>query len=169
MFMFAITFTREITGKRKVARRRRHFVQRAVDAITNFEFVLERLEMDVARAVLNRLEQDQIDKANDRRGVRFRFNVVPRFLVTAQCHQLARFAELFENVLHAGGVGPVVAFDAIFDLLRRRDDNVDVFAEREAQIFRRAQIEADRPARLAARYLQGRSEERDGGGRDRLG
>ena len=52
--------------QREMARRRRHFVKRAVDAITNFEFVFERLEMNVARAVLDRLVQDQIDKANDR-------------------------------------------------------------------------------------------------------
>ena len=35
----------------------------------------------------------------------------------------------------------VVAFDPLFDLLGRRNDDVDVFAEREAEIFRRAQIE----------------------------
>ena len=64
--------------QREMARRRRHFVKRAVDAITNFEFVFERLEMDVARAVLDRLEQDQIDEANDRRGVRFRLDLCAR-------------------------------------------------------------------------------------------
>ena len=56
-------------------RRRRHFVERAVDAVADLELVLERLEVDVARAVLNRLEQDQIDEANDRRGVRFGFDI----------------------------------------------------------------------------------------------
>ena len=45
-------------GQREMARRRRHFVERAIDAITNFEFVFERLEMNVARAVLDRLVQE---------------------------------------------------------------------------------------------------------------
>ena len=58
-----------------MARRRRHFVKRAIDAVTNLEFVFERLEMDVARAILDRLVQDQIDEANDRRGVRFGFDI----------------------------------------------------------------------------------------------
>ena len=62
-------------------RRRRHFVKRAIDPVTNFEFVFERLEMNVARAILDGLEQDQIDEANDRRGVRFRLDVDGR------CHR----------------------------------------------------------------------------------
>ena len=57
-----------------MAGRRRHFVERAVDPITDFEFVFERFEMNVAGAILDRLEQDQIDEANDRRRVRFRFD-----------------------------------------------------------------------------------------------
>ncbi len=122
-------------------RRRRHFVERAVDAVTNFEFVLERLEMDVARAVLDRLKQDQIDEANDRRGVRFRFDVDGAAFVAAERQQLAGFTELLEDVLHAGGVAAVVALDPLFDLIRRGDDDMDVFAQRETEIFGRAQIE----------------------------
>ena len=153
--------------QREMARRRRHFVKRAIDAVANFEFVLERLEMDVARPVLDRLIQDQIDEANDRRGVRFGFDTRPVALVAAQRHQLARFAELLEDVLHAGGVGAVVALDPIFDLLGRRDDDMDVFAEREAEIFRRAQIERIDQRDARARCPRRRSAARDGGGRDR--
>ena len=50
----------------------RHFVKRAINAISNFEFVFERLEVNVAGAILNRLLQNQIDKPNDRRGVYLR-------------------------------------------------------------------------------------------------
>ena len=39
------------------------------------------------------------------RGVRFGFDVGGAVLVAAQRHQLARFAELLEDILHAGGVG----------------------------------------------------------------
>ena len=72
-----------------MARRRRHFVERAVDAITNLEFVLERLEMDVARPVLDRLIQDQIDETNDRSRVGFRFDV-RRAFVTARLSLIRR-------------------------------------------------------------------------------
>ena len=90
MFMFAITLTREMTGSARCTRRRRHFVERAVDAVANFELVLERLEVNVARAVLDRLEQDQVDEADDRRRVRLGFDIGRAFVVTAQRHQLAR-------------------------------------------------------------------------------
>ena len=61
--------------QREMARRRRHFVKRAVDPVADLEFVLEGLEMDVARPVLDRLIQNQIDEADDRRGVGFGFDV----------------------------------------------------------------------------------------------
>ena len=128
-------------GQREMARRRRHFVKRAIHAITNFEFALEWLEMNVARAILDRLEHDQIDEPNDRRGVRLGFDVGRAFVVAAQRHQLARVAELFQDILHTGGFGPVIAFDPVLDLLRRRNNDVDVFAERKAQIFRDAEVE----------------------------
>jgi hypothetical protein len=34
-----------------------HFVERAIDAVTDFEFVLEGLEVDVTRAVLDGLKR----------------------------------------------------------------------------------------------------------------
>ena len=100
-----------------MARRRRHFVERAVDAVTDFELSLERLEMNVARPVLDRLIQDQIDEANDRGGVRFGFDIRDRRFVAVECHQLAGFAELLEDLLHAGGVVAVMLFQAFLDLL----------------------------------------------------
>ena len=39
----------------QMPRRRRHFVKRAIHAITNFEFVFEWFEMNVAGPVLDRL------------------------------------------------------------------------------------------------------------------
>ena len=83
--------------QREMARRRRHFVQGAIHAVTNFEFALEGLEMNVARAVLNRLEHDQIDEPNDRRGVGFGFNIGGSVLVAAQLQQISGFAELLRG------------------------------------------------------------------------
>src|SRR3712207_7324846 len=50
------------------------------------------------------------------------------------------FAELLEDVLHAGGLASVVAPDPLLHLVGRRDDHVDVFANGEAEIFGGAQI-----------------------------
>ena len=96
--------------------------------------------MNVARAVLDRLIQNQIDKANDRRRVRFGFHRGGA-VVAAHLQEIARFAELLEHFVHARGVGAVRFFDALVDLIGRRDNHFDVFAEREAQILRRARIE----------------------------
>ena len=79
--------------EREMPRRRRHFVKRAVHAVTNFELVLERLEMNVARPVLDRLVQNQIDETNDRRRVRFRFDAAaPSSRVIAALRRLRRAA-----------------------------------------------------------------------------
>jgi len=63
-----------------MARRRRHFVKRAIYPIPNFEFILEWLEVNVARPIEDRLVKDQIDKANNGRCICFGCN--RRFLVS---------------------------------------------------------------------------------------
>ncbi len=45
--------------------RRGHFVKGAVHAVADFEFVLERLEMDVAGAVLDGLKENEVDETDD--------------------------------------------------------------------------------------------------------
>src|SRR5438445_13629217 len=114
--------------------RRRHFVKGAVHAITDFEFVFEGLEVNVARAILDRLIENKIDKPNDRGCVRLRFN---RSLAVAfaELQELASFAELFENFLRTRRIGSVVLLDQILDLTGRRDDYMDVCVEREAEII----------------------------------
>ena len=57
-----------------MSRRWRHFVKRAIDSVADFEFIFERLEVNVARAVLDRLIKNEIDKTDDRRCIRLRFN-----------------------------------------------------------------------------------------------
>src|SRR5437879_7101003 len=49
-------------GQGQMLGRRRHFIQSAVHAIADFEFVLERLKVNVARAVLYRLIKHQVYK-----------------------------------------------------------------------------------------------------------
>ncbi len=55
--------------QRQVLRRRRHFVKRAVHAVTDAKFVFKRFEMNVARAVLDGLKQDQVHELHDGRLV----------------------------------------------------------------------------------------------------
>src|SRR5438445_12829267 len=104
--------------------RRRHFVKGAVHAITDFEFVFEGLEVNVARAILDRLIENKIDKPNDRGCVRLRFN---RSLAVAfaQLQELASFTELFENFLHTRRIGPVVLLYQFIDLIGLRGDYLD--------------------------------------------
>ena len=66
-------------------RRDRDFVQDAVDAVTNAQIVLERLDVDVGRALVDRFADDLVDEFHDRRfgivgvQVRARFDVLKRF------------------------------------------------------------------------------------------
>src|SRR5689334_11367717 len=116
-----------------MARRRRDFVKRAIDAIPDLEFVFERLEVNVARAVLDRLVKDEIDEANDWRRIRLRFN--RGFAIgLAQLQKLPSFTELLENVLHASRVGAVILFDQLFDLFGRRHHYLHFFTERETEV-----------------------------------
>src|SRR5437773_5733187 len=117
----------------------RHLIKRSIDAIANFEFVFERFEVNVARAVLDRLVKDQIDEPNDGRRVRFGFSC--SFAVSfAQLQKLAGFAELLEDLLHARRVGSVMLLDQFFDLLGRRNHDLNVFTERETKVFRGMKI-----------------------------
>ena len=53
-------------GQGQLLGRRRHLVEGAVHAIADLELSLERLEVNVAGAVLDGLEQDQVDEPDDR-------------------------------------------------------------------------------------------------------
>ena len=121
-----------------MTRRRRDFIKRAIDSIANFEFVFEGLEMNVARAVLDRLIQDKVDKANNRGGVRLGFDGGAVSLT--QLQESAGFAELFEDLLHARRIGAVILLDPVFNLFGRSDHNIDIFAQGKAQVLRGAGI-----------------------------
>src|SRR6266705_1482996 len=113
-----------------MARRRRDFVKCAVDAIPDVEFVFERLEVSVARSVLDRLVKNEINKASDGCRVRLGFN--DSFAVAlAQLQKFPSFAELLENLIHAGGIAAIMLLDQFFDLIGRRNHYLNVFTERE--------------------------------------
>src|SRR4030095_6560628 len=99
-------------------RRWRYFVKRAIDAVADFEFVFERLEVNVARTVLDRLGKNEIDETDYRRRVRLRFNC-SLAVSLAQLQRFTGFAELLEDFLHARRVGAVILLDQVLDLVRR--------------------------------------------------
>ena len=127
-------------GQRQVPGRGRHFVKRAVHAVTNLELVFEGLEVNVAGPVLDGLVHDQIDKADNGRGIGFGLDGGGG-VVAAELQHFTGFPELLEDFLHARGVGAVILLDAFLDLLGRGHDDVDILAEGEAQIFGGARIE----------------------------
>ncbi len=55
--------------------------------------------------------------------------------------QFTSFTELLEDVLHAGAVDAVVELDPVFHLPGRCNDHVNVFPQREPEVFRGAQIQ----------------------------
>ena len=59
MLSFAMILMREITAAVDVGRRRLDFVQHAVDAVAHVQPVLERLDVDVRRALLDRALDDR--------------------------------------------------------------------------------------------------------------
>ncbi len=124
-----------------MARRRSHFVKRAVDPVTDFELGLEGLEMDVARPVLDRLVENEIDEANDRSGAGLGFDIGPDRFVAIEGHELARFAELLQDVLHAGGVFAVVFAEPFLDLQAGRENDLDVATQGKTEILDRLGIE----------------------------
>lgn len=103
--------------------------------------MFEWFEMNVARPVLNRLEEDEIDEADDGGRIRVGLDFGDGCVVVPEGQEFARGAELLEDVLHAGGVGAVVGLEPLFNLLRGRDDDVNVFAEGKMQVFRCARVE----------------------------
>ena len=94
--------------------------------------MLERLEVDVARLVANRLAEDEIHEADDRRLLRHRLDVVLGQLA-ALGHEAAR-ADFLQQVVDALLVLPVVLLDLHVDLVGVGEKEADVAAERKGEI-----------------------------------
>ena len=66
MLMSAMIFSREMTPPAICLGERIDLVQHAVDAVADPQVVLGRLDVDVGRAVLDRLGDQQVDEPDDR-------------------------------------------------------------------------------------------------------
>ena len=127
-------------------RRRSHFIEGAVHAVTNFELLLEGFEVNVAGAFLDRLLKNEIDELDDGGRVGLRFGgAVSRV-----------FAELSENVINARCTGAVVLLDEALHLAAAGDDGHDRLFEPETKILDELRVQ-----RVGEGDMQSLSIERD--------
>ena len=98
--------------------RTQYFAQNAIDTKAHDETILERFDVNIARAFFHRLGENGVDESNDRRVV-FRFEQILRFgqfvgerfqieVVVEICNHGARIVALFvqraQQTFEAGGV-----------------------------------------------------------------
>ena len=113
-------------------------VEDPVDSLPDLKHLLEGLEVNVSRLVLDRLEEDQVDELDDGRRGRHRLEVgVPAARsVVEDLHVVGVEAGLGQGVLEGRLLdGPVVARDGAVDRVRRRDRAADLEVEHEAEVF----------------------------------
>ena len=125
----------------EMARRRGHFVEGAVHAVADLEFVLEGLEVDVAGPVLHGLVDHEIDEAHH--GARIGGGLHRGDVVGAGAafEQVAGVRELAlqagEHVLHGLVFGAVIAGNGVGDFAGRGDHELDVLRQHEADFVAR--------------------------------
>jgi hypothetical protein len=120
-----------------------HLIQGAIHPVSNLEFGLKGLKMDVACAGGDGFIQYEVNKANDGSGVCFLGDDLGIELVVADLIEsnLGVFSELGENVLHGGGFCSVMLRNQVTDLGGWRDHDLDLSSESEAKIFRDLGVE----------------------------
>ena len=122
----------------KTLGRRDHVVQHAVDAEAHQQFALERLDVDVACAVLDRLREQPIDQLDDRRGV-VGIEQIERFLgQLVGDHVEPILFEIDHQVLRGRGGGLIVrAVDRLIENFERHDHRMYRHPEQHAQVVER--------------------------------
>ena len=113
--------------------RRRHFVERAVDAVTNFELVLEGLEMDVGGLVADGLADDEIDEADDGRLLRHRLDVVVRELALVLVKIAG--ADFLQELVEASFVLAKMLANLDVDFIRIRENESNAAPECKREII----------------------------------
>ena len=128
-------------GVGQVPRRRDHLVQHAVGPNPDLEFILERLEMDVAGLVLDRQQQHHVEQFADRGG-RGDFLVRGQVegAVFARLRVETRLLELVDDLLDAVFLVGIVAFDGLLDVVQVRDGSPHVVAEEVSQVVERRHV-----------------------------
>ena len=120
--------------------RRRHLLdEHAVDAVAHAELLLVRLDVDVARALLDGVEEDHVDEADDGR-------VLARLLELEEVDVVVVAGELDLLLVEARhhlvvrGAGVVILLDRAVDCRLARDDGLDVVAGQELEVVDRVEV-----------------------------
>jgi hypothetical protein len=124
--------------RHELARGAAGLVELAVDAVAHLDLFLARLDVDIAGALLDRVEQQRVDPADDRRLVGDLEDVDQ--LLAGAGHLvlvLTLGAEIAALVLLAA----VDLVDDLEDLLRRHQHRLDLRAQLRAQIVQRADLQ----------------------------
>ena len=139
---------------------RGHLIKRAIHAVTDLELVLERLEMDVARAVLHGLKKDEVDKPDDGnfvREVRKHGRIVGVDRTEFGRDFLVR-PDFLENVGETLAVIPaVILFDQLEDLAGVGNHHLDVLLHHKTKLIHVRGVQ-----RFHESHLKGVVMERDG-------
>ena len=114
------------------ARRRLDVVQHAVDAVADLELVLERLDVDVGRALLDGAVDEHVHQPDDRRLARQVAEVVDVLLVVARGTR-ARPSAGSAPLAAAAAVAAVAASSASSDVPLAREPRLDLEAGRDLE------------------------------------
>ena len=135
-------------------------VHHAVNPETDHQVGLERLDVNIAGAVLDRLRQESIDQLDNGRSV-IGFQQVLGFLRQFAGHQVQTLlAQVDHQIVRSAGRLVVSAIDRLGDYFERRNHRLDRFAEKQAQVVQRFEIgrigdcHGDRVT-IAAQWQQG--------------
>ena len=129
-------------GKRKVARRRLHLVEGAIDAVADLEFLLEGLEVNVARLRLDGAVEDEVDVADDGGGIRLsRDRGGVEILLSRVDFRDFRLVELPEHILHGGLLRAIVRRNQAQHRMTRSDHLRDLPVQGEAEILEGLRVE----------------------------
>ena len=121
---------REITGADSRLRRRLDLVQHAVDAVADDQPVLERLDVDVGRAHLERVGDDEAHHPDDRRLGR---EVLQLLDVGVEGDLVAALLDVAHDLAERGLAGAVQALERRLELGRDRDHRPDLAAGDHAE------------------------------------
>ena len=131
-------------GQGQMLGRRRHFIQSAVHAIADFEFVLEWFKVNVTRAVLYRLIKHQVYKLDDRRFIRQVRQVRHSVARRRVRHFLGDFrvgTQLLEDVTDAFAFFPVKLANGLFNLGWISHHHLNLLAGQIIQLINDRRIE----------------------------
>jgi len=122
----------------KALGRRQHVVKHPIDAEAHHQFFFENFDVDITRAILDRLRQDTVDEFDYRRRV-VRLEQVQRLRrELTRDHVETLFLEIDHQIFSRRRRGLVVcAIDRFRDYFGGRDQRVDLRAVEDSQIVER--------------------------------